>query len=208
VLALCAEGKAFSAGASIEEHVATADALAMLEGMDALIRALEHHPRPTVSLVRGACLGGGLEVALACDLIWASERAALGCPEIKLGVLAPFASALLPRRVGLGRAHELLLTGEAILATEAKAIGLVERVLPDATFEAETTAALVRLAERSGAALGIARRATREALVAPTLDAALDAMRARYKTDVLDLHDAKEGLSAFLEKRPAVWKDR
>ena len=208
VLVIAAEGKAFSAGASIEEHVLPTDCEAMLEAMAGLVRALERHPRPTVALLRGACLGGGLEVALACDLIWASDRAALGSPEIKLGVLAPFAAALLPRRVGLGRALELLLTGEAIPAERALALGLLERVYPDATFEADAGAALARLASRSGPALGTARRAVREALAAPSLDAALDLVLSRYRAEVLPLADASEGLRAFLEKRPPAWRDR
>ncbi len=208
VLALSAEGKAFSAGASVEEHVAEKDCEEMLAAMEALVRALDEHTRPTVALVRGACLGGGLEVAVACDLVWASERAALGCPEIKLGVLAPFASALLPRRIGMGRALELLLSGEAVSAEKAHAMGLVERVFADETFEKDSTQALEKLAERSGAALGIARLAVREALAARDLDGALARMRHVYRNNTLKLADAREGLTAFIEKRPAVWKDR
>jgi cyclohexa-1,5-dienecarbonyl-CoA hydratase len=208
VLAIAASGKAFSAGASIEEHVAPEDAEAMLAAMERLVLALDRHPRPVVALVRGACLGGGLELALACDLIWASERAALGCPEIKLAVLAPFATALLPRRIGLGRALEVLLTGEAMSASDGLRLGLVERVFADESFERDAQAALARLAERSGPAMGLARLAAREALAAPTLDAALAALRARYRTSVFGLADASEGLTAFLEKRPAVWRDR
>lgn len=208
VLVVSAEGKAFSAGASIEEHVDEKDAEAMLAAMDALVRALDAHPRPVVALVRGACLGGGLEVALACDMIWASERAALGCPEIKLGVLAPFAAALLPRRVGMGRALELILSGEATDSRTALSMGLIERTFPDETFDKDTRAALDRLAERSGPALGIARLAVREAVASPDLDAALRRVRLVYTHNTLKLADAHEGLKAFLEKRPAVWQDR
>ncbi len=208
VLVVAAEGKAFSAGASIEEHVEEKDAEAMLASMDALVRAIDAHPRPVVALVRGACLGGGLEVALACDMIWASERSALGCPEIKLGVLAPFAAALLPRRVGMGRALDLILGGEAIDAATALRVGLIERTFADESFEKDTKAALDRLAERSGPALGVARLAVREALAAKDLDGALQRMRLVYRHNTLKLADAREGLQAFLEKRPAVWQDR
>jgi cyclohexa-1,5-dienecarbonyl-CoA hydratase len=180
----------------------------MLAAMHDLIRALDTHPRPVVSLVRGACLGGGLEVALAGDLIWASDRAALGCPEIKLGVLAPFAAALLPRRVGLGRALDLILSGEAVAAEQAATFGLVDRVFPDESFEADAREALGRIAERSGPALGIARRAVRQAVAAPTLEAALEAMRSCYRAHVFTLEDANEGLRAFLAKRPPVFQDR
>ncbi|MBI3726257.1 enoyl-CoA hydratase/isomerase family protein [bacterium] len=207
LLALAAEGKAFSAGASVEEHLPGSQVDAMLEAMASLVRALEQHPRPVVALVRGACLGGGFEVALACDLIYSSDRAAFGCPEIKLGVFAPFASALLPRRVGFGRALELLLLGEALSASEAHARGVVERVFPDETFDAESRAALARIAERSGPALGVARRAVRESLAERSLFVALEAMRARYKRDVSGLADAEEGCRAFLEKRAPAWRD-
>ncbi len=108
----------------------------------------------------------------------------------------------------MGRALELLLSGEAVSAEKAHAMGLVERVFADETFEKDSTQALEKLAERSGAALGIARLAVREALAARDLDGALARMRHVYRNNTLKLADAREGLTAFIEKRPAVWKDR
>jgi len=181
----------------------------MLAAMDALVRAIDAHPRPVVAprarrVPRRRPRG---RARVRPDL---GERAAraLGCPEIKLGVLAPFAAALLPRRVGMGRALELILSGEATDARTALAMGLIERTFPDETFEKDAKAALERLADRSGPALGVARRAVREAIASPDLDAALPPDAARLPEQHAQLADAREGLAAFIEKRPAVWQDR
>jgi len=108
----------------------------------------------------------------------------------------------------MGRALELILSGEAVSAESALRIGLVERVFPDEGFEKTASEALEKLAERSGPALGIARLAVREALATADLDSALKRMRHVYRHNTLRLADAREGLAAFLEKRAAVWQDR
>src|SRR5208337_480613 len=93
-------------------------------------------PAPTIAAVRGQCLGGGLELALACDLVLAEETAQLGCPEIQLGVFPPAASALLPVRIGAGPAARLVLSGASVKGTDAAAIGLVNRTTAPGQLEA------------------------------------------------------------------------
>ncbi|MDE2352959.1 MAG: cyclohexa-1,5-dienecarbonyl-CoA hydratase, partial [Alphaproteobacteria bacterium] len=123
---LDAEGPHFSFGASVEEHMPDQCA-AMLKGLHTLILQMVESPVPILVAVRGQCLGGGLEVALAAHLMFVAPDAALGQPEMKLGVFAPAASCLLPELVGPARALDLLLSGRSITGGEAAAMGLAIR---------------------------------------------------------------------------------
>ncbi|MCK6450577.1 MAG: cyclohexa-1,5-dienecarbonyl-CoA hydratase [Alphaproteobacteria bacterium] len=199
------EGPNFSFGASVEEHL-PAQCAAMLKGFHALILRVAGAPVPVMSAVRGQCLGGGLELALAGSFIFAAPDARLGQPEIVLGVFAPAATALLPPRVGQARAEDLLLSGRTVDAAEAHAIGLVDAVADD-----PTAAALAwfdrHLVPRSASSLRHAVKAVRGAF-ASDLAARLAALEALYLNGLMATHDAKEGLEAFLAKRPARWEHR
>ena len=127
---LDAEGPHFSFGASVEEHLPDHCAT-MLASLHALILAMLEFPAPILVAVRGQCLGGGLELALAGGPIFAAPDAQLGQPEMKLGVFAPAASCLLPYRVNQPDAEDLLFSGRSISGEEAKAIGLVQTVAVD-----------------------------------------------------------------------------
>ena len=166
---LDAEGPHFSFGASVEEHLPDQCA-AMLASLHALILAMLEFPAPILVAVRGQCLGGGLEVALAGGPIFAAPDAQLGQPEMKLGVFAPAASCLLPYRVNQPAAEDLLFSGRSISGEEARAIGLVQIVAAD-----PDAAALAyfeqHLANKSAAALACALAAARGAIV-PTCGAA------------------------------------
>lgn len=204
LIRLDAEGKLFSAGVDVADHVG--DRIEpMLEALTRLFDVLESLSRPTISVVHGPALGGGCELALATDLCFASERASFGQPEIRLGQLAPPASVLLPRLVGERRALELLLSGEAIPASEAERIGIVNRVFPEDRLEREVAARLERLSELSGAALRHAKRAVRAARGLPAAEARR-AVQQLYSEALAGTADATEGPRAFLEKRPPRWK--
>ena len=125
-IVLTGEGPNFSFGASVQEHLPE-QISGTLTRLHALLRRIAEAPAPTIAAVRGQCLGGGLELALACDLILAEETAQLGCPEIQLGVFPPAASALLPVRIGAGPAASLVLSGASVTGAAAAAIGLVAR---------------------------------------------------------------------------------
>jgi cyclohexa-1,5-dienecarbonyl-CoA hydratase len=150
-------------------------------------------PAPILAAVRGQCLGGGLEVALATTMIFATPDATLGQPEMKLGVFAPAASCLLPHRVGQAAAEDLLFSGRTIGGAEAKAIGLVD-------FDAH-------LAPRSAAALAFAIQAVRAPLAASVASRLADVERL-YVNALMKTRDANEGIAAFLAKRQPSWEHR
>jgi cyclohexa-1,5-dienecarbonyl-CoA hydratase len=203
LIRLEARGKLFSAGVDVADHVGERLA-AMMEALRAVFETIEGIPQPTVSLVHGAALGGGCELALATDLCLASERASFGQPEVRLGVFAPPASVLLPRIAGERRALSLLLSGETIPAREAERYGIVNRVFPDDSFPADAEAWLSRLLELSGAALRFAKRAVVASRGLPVREA-YGLVHRIYLEELMTTRDAQEGLEAFLEKRPPRW---
>ncbi len=206
VVRLGATGKAFSAGVDVSDHLG--DRLhPMMDALADLFVAFESVPQPVVAVVSGAALGGGLEVVLGCDLVVASENATFGQPEIKLGLFAPPATVLLPRKIGLGPATRLLLTGETISAAEAKRLGLANEVLPVEGFDAAATAWVEKLLALSGAALRRAKRALRESSPLSAREAH-GRVHELYMSDLMETEDAHEGLRAFVEKRPPSWRHR
>jgi cyclohexa-1,5-dienecarbonyl-CoA hydratase len=199
------EGPHFSFGASVEEHLPQRCA-AMLRGFHALILRLAAAPVPVMTALRGQCLGGGLEVALAGNFIFAAPDAKLGQPEIVLGVFAPAATALLPARVGRSRAEDLLFSGRSVDAKEALSIGLVDAVAEDPEAAALSWFDL-HLAPRSASSLRHAVKAARER-TACELASRLAELEQAYLTGLMATRDAVEGLEAFIAKRPAHWEHR
>ena len=199
--------KAFVAGADIAE-MANLDPLdaARLSGLGhALGAAIEQSAKPYLAAVNGFALGGGCELALACDLIFASDRAKFGQPEVNLAVIPGFGGTQrLPRRIGTARAAELILTGDLIDAQEALRIGLVNRVFaPNALIE-ETRKVAHKIASKGGAAIAAALRAVR-ASQQGTLEQGLEQERQLF-ADLFATDDQKEGMAAFLEKRPPKFR--
>lgn len=198
--------RAFMAGANIKEFpelvgnpgAAFHLALRLHEAMGAIDRC----PKPVIAAIHGFALGGGLELALACDLRIADETAVLGLPEVKLG-LFPGAGGTqrLPRLIGAARALELICTGEPIDATEAGRIGLVNRVV--AKGQALDTALHLAsvMAERPAQALRLAKRAVKEGLDRPLSEGLT--LEAELFDEVFQTLDCREGIQAFLEKRAA-----
>lgn len=202
---LDAEGPHFSFGASVEEHLADRCA-AMLASLHGLIVAMIDFPAPILVAVRGQCLGGGLEVALAGSQIFASPDAQFGQPEMKLGVFAPAASVLLPYRLSQGACEDLLFSGRSIAAGEALSLGLVAALSDD-----PAAAALgyfeQHLAGKSAAALACALAAARGAMRAE-VRRRLNEVETLYLDRLMKTRDANEGLAAFLAKRPPQWEHR
>jgi cyclohexa-1,5-dienecarbonyl-CoA hydratase len=200
-----AEGPHFSFGASVEEHM-PAQCADMLRGLHGLVlRMVESHV-PILAAVQGQCLGGGLEVALACHLMFVATNASLGQPEMKLGVFAPAASCLLPEVVGPVRALDLLLSGRSITGSEAVAMGLAQSASDDPQATALAWFA-EHLAPKSASSLRYATTAARFDYAA-RVKAKIEAVERMYLHELMKTHDAVEGLEAFMEKRAAQWQHR
>ncbi len=200
--------KAFIAGADIGEF---AGRTAMMQRdvmtVRSLFTAIDTFPKPVIAMINGYCLGGGCELALACDIRVASETASFGQPEINLGIIpGGGGTQRLTRLVGEGKAMELILSGEIIDAKTAHEIGLVNHVFPADQLQAKTMEIANRIAEKSPMALSLAKEAVKLASRS-NLDDGL-----RREVDLFALcfstEDKDEGVSAFLEKRKPVWKGK
>lgn len=198
------DGAHFSFGASVEEHLPE-QIEAALPRLSHLLQTIVNAPAPTIAAIRGQCLGGGLELVLACDLLVAEESAQLGVPEIKLAVFPPAAAALLPVRIGAANASLLALTGRSWNGVEAKQAGLVARLAPSGALEDELRAFLeADFVSRSPAALRHAARAVRAPIVR-ALREDLPNLEKLYLEELMREPDAAEGIRAFLEKREPRW---
>ena len=200
-------GPDFSFGASIPEH-APGEIERVLPEMHALILALLDCPAVTAALVRGRCLGGGFELALACDFVFAERTASFGLPEIALAVFPPAAAALLPARVGLARATSAILTGESRSADDWSRAGLIEQISEPGELAADVDRWFAQhLRARSAAALRHATAAARLSL-RQHVAAVLPELERLYLADLMGTADAAEGVAAFLARRAPRWMDR
>ncbi len=200
---LDAEGPHFSFGASVEEHLPDQCA-DMLAGLHRLVMRMVESPTPILAAVRGQCLGGGLEVALAAHLMFVAPDATLGQPEMKIGVFAPAASCLLPELIGPARALDLLVSGRSLSGADAAGLGIALAADDD-----PEKAALAYIAEhllsKSTSSLRFAVKAARQDYVMRVRDK-LAAVERLYLEELMKTRDAVEGLQAFLAKRPVKWE--
>jgi enoyl-CoA hydratase len=199
--------KAFVAGADIAEmmNLNTEQSLAFAARGHRVFDALERLHCPTLAAVNGFALGGGCELALACDLIYASDNAKFGLPEVSLGIIPGFGGTQrLTRLVGRSRAKELIFTGDIVDAGRAKEFGLALDVVPAAQLVAHCRAVIGRIAKKGPLAVARAKR-----VIAVGSDLSLAAgnqLEREAFADLFQTSDRKEGMTAFLEKRPAVFK--
>jgi len=201
--------RAFVAGADIAGMVGMSpeDAAAYAATTHSAFRRLEHFPTPVLAAVNGFALGGGCELAQACDIIYASEKAKFGQPEVNLGLMPGFAGTVrLPRRATPAAAAEWTFTGELHSAAEAKEVGLVHKVLPPA----ELLPHVQSVAELISAKAPVAVRAAKKAIVTGLGVAPDEAAAAEVEAfgELFATEDAQEGCTAFVEKREAVWTGR
>jgi enoyl-CoA hydratase/carnithine racemase len=207
VVVLTGQGdRAFCAGADLKERARMSPE--EVHGFHAAVRdgfsGIERAPQPFVAAINGAALGGGLELALACDLRVVAEGAEVGLPEVGLGIIPGAGGTVrLPRVVGVARAKDLILTGRRVGAAEALAMGLVSRVAPLARLREEAVALAAQVARNAPISLRQAKRAVDGGFDLP-LDEAL-AFENRLYQDCLASKDRIEALRAFAEKRPPVF---
>lgn len=200
--------KAFIAGADISEFSGhTAPEQREIMRSTRAFDVMEEFPKPVIAMINGFALGGGCELAMACDIRIASSSATLGQPEIKLGLIpGGGGTQRLTRLVGEGRAMELILTGEMITADEALRLGLVNHVWPPEELEAKTMELALRIAAMSPVTLALAKQAVKNASRLPLregLDAEIDLFSLCFASE-----DKEEGVRAFLEKRKPVFRGR
>ncbi|MGH7409354.1 MAG: enoyl-CoA hydratase/isomerase family protein, partial [Candidatus Methylomirabilales bacterium] len=194
--------KAFVAGADIAEFTALTPVAAVQFGGDlgSAIEKIARMPKAVLAAVNGFCLGGGCELAMGCDFIYAAENARFGQPEINLGIIpGSGGTQRLPRLVGKARAKELIFTGDMIDAQEALRIGLVNRVLPLAELLPAAKATAAKMAAKSGVVLGLAKAAIEEGTATDL--ACGEAIEDKALGMTFSNEDNREGVEAFLEKR-------
>ena len=198
--------KAFSVGVDVAAH--TPDKVEnMLARFHGVIRALISSKKVTIAAVHGHCLGGGAELAMVCDLVYTSETATWGFPEIKLGCYPPVAATALAALVGQKHAADLILTGRSITGAEAARIGLANRAVADGELEAAVQEAVHQLSQFSPAALAITKKAN-YAWDSMHFDKGLARAEKIYIEELMKTEDVHEGINAFLEKRAPVWKGK
>ncbi len=201
--------KAFVAGADIKElsSLDPMGATGFSMKSDRIKQKMDELGIPFIAAVKGFALGGGCELAMACDMIIASEDAKFGQPEINLGIIPGFGGTQrLPRLVGKGIAAELVLTGDIITAQQAKEIGLINKIIPREKFMEDVKAIALKIASKSKTAIIMAKRAIDygiETDLRTALEIERDAFAILFSTE-----DHDEGLKAFLEKRKPAFKDK
>lgn len=201
--------KAFCAGADIKELMGR-DLMAQKRGAELgqrVFQKIADLEIPSLALINGFCFGGGLEMALACTFRLAVPKAKLGLPEIKLGLIPGYGGTQrLPRLVGEGRALDMILSGRFVGGEEAERIGLVTRLTETEDPLAEAKTYLAAITQYGLPALALAKSAVTRALDLPVVEGLK--VEADLSTLAYNTEDAAEGLAAFVEKRPAVFKDR
>lgn len=200
------EGDHFSFGASVPEHAP--DVVGeMLPELHRLMRTMDAAALPICAAVKGRCLGGGLELALAAHRIVVADDAVLGVPEVTLAVFPPVASAILPLRVSQAVVDRLVTRGETISGVEAVQLGVAEEAAPAADVHARAEEWIRGYVELSGAAVRFACRASRTAY-REALGERLDRLERLYLDELMKTADAREGIAAFMERRKPTWVDR
>ena len=206
VVVISGSGRGFSAGVDVAAH--TPDKVEeMLAKFHGVIRSLADSRKVTMAAVQGACLGGGAELAMVCDLVYTTESANWGFPEIKLGCYPPVAVTALAALVGQKRAADMILTGRTLSGIEAAEIGLANRAVPAAQLDAEVAECVDRVSKLSPAALAVTKKAI-YAWDAIHFDKGLARAEKIYLEELMKVEDSREGINAFLQKREPRWQGK
>jgi cyclohexa-1,5-dienecarbonyl-CoA hydratase len=197
------DGSHFSSGVDIKAHLPE-QIHEMLTSFHSVIKTIVASRKVTIAMVRGACLGGGAELAAVCDIVYTARDATWGFPEIKLGCYPPVAAVALPALVGPKRAAELVLTGRQFSGDEAVAIGLANRSARAEDLESVVQETVNQLRQLSPVALAYAKKAI-YSWDAIHFDKGLARAEKIYLEELVSTADAREGIIAFLDKRPPKW---
>jgi cyclohexa-1,5-dienecarbonyl-CoA hydratase len=206
VMVISGSAKAFSVGVDVAAHTPS-KIQEMLSKFHGVILKLVGMRKVTIAAVHGHCLGGGAELAMVCDLVYTSESATWGFPEIRLACYPPVAATALAALVGQKQAADLILTGRTITGSEAASIGLANRAVPDGEVEAAAQQSIDHLSKLSPAALAVTKKAI-YAWDSIHFDKGLARAEKIYLEELMKTADVEEGINAFLEKRSPVWKGK
>lgn len=198
--------KCFSVGVDVAAH-ARETVSSMLGKFHAVVRALVSTSKVTIAAVHGHCLGGGAELAMVCDIVYTTDEAHWGFPEIQLGCFPPVAATALAALIGQKRAADLILSGRTISGAEAAAMGLAIAAVPEAQLSRVVDECAARMAKLSPAALAVTKKAI-YAWDAMHFDKGLARAEKIYLEELMETADAQEGIRAFLEKRMPKWTGR
>jgi cyclohexa-1,5-dienecarbonyl-CoA hydratase len=200
------EGASWCAGVEVADHK-PAQVDAMIATFNRMLELIEGQEAPTIAAVQGACLGGGMEAAIACDIVVAAKSAVFGQPEIKLGFLPPYAAIRLPLLVGPAKAIEICTTGKRYFAEDAKEMGFITHCVDDARL-AETTETLVKeIQYASPLIIRLNKRAVKQHL-GLSFPAAVKGVSDLFLDTLMKTADTLEGMASFEEKRKPVWKNK
>ena len=206
ILVITASGnRAFSAGVDVGDHVPER-MRDMLDSFDSIISSLLYSEKLTLAVVNGMALGGGREVCLCCDMVLASEKAVFAAPEKKLGMFAGVGAIHLPRLAPMRKAIEIICSGDNISAREAEMAGIVNKVVPAESLEAEKAKFIARFTANSGIAMKMAKKTVTSGYMREIKDAMHEGEK--IYEELMKTEDAHEGMKAFMEKRKPVWKNR
>ncbi|HHP7235946.1 MAG TPA: enoyl-CoA hydratase/isomerase family protein [Desulfobacterales bacterium] len=205
-LVLLGQGPSWCAGVEVGDHKPER-AAEMIAVFSAMLQKVENFDVPTIAGIQGACLGGGMELAIACDILIAGRRAVFGQPEIKLGFLPPYAAVRLPRLVGPAKAVEICTTGKRYTAEEALRLGFVSRVVEDDQLIEAVDQTVKEIAACSPLIIRLNKQAVNQHL---ELDAtaAFNSVNELFLGTLMKTEDTLEGIRSFEEKRAPQWKNR
>ena len=203
---LFGEGASWCAGVDVGDHKPEM-ADRMIDTFNRSLSLIENLEVPTIAAVHGACLGGGMEYAIACDMVVAGEKAKFGQPEVKLGFLPPYAAIRLPLLVGPAKAIEVCTTGRIYSAEDARGMGFVSQVTGADTFSDAVEALIGELTASSPLILRLNKRAVKENQGLAPADAVKKVSRL-FLEELMNTEDTAEGIASFYEKRRPEWKNK
>lgn len=203
---LSGEGPSWCAGVEVGDHK-PAQVDAMIATFNRMLELIEGQDVPTIAAVHGACLGGGMEAAIACDMVVAGRSAVFGQPEIKLGFLPPYAAIRLPHLVGPAKAIEICTTGKRYLAQDAKNMGFVNDCVEDGQLSATVDGLVKEITYSSPLIIRLNKRAVKQH-IGLDFPAALQGVSDLFLNTLMKTADTLEGIASFEEKRKPVWKNK
>ncbi len=205
-LVITGEGKSFCAGVEVSDHKPEMvdEMVAVFNRIFELVNMIDI---PVIAAVNGACLGGGMEVAIAADIIIASQKAIFGQPEVKLGFFPPYAAIRLPELVGPAKAVEICTTGRTYSADDARAMGFVSQTATEDTFEETVEKAVKEIAASSPLILKLNKRAVKRH-IGTSFQQGVDLVSDYFLNTLMKTQDTLEGIKSFEEKRKPEWKNR